>query len=116
MNFLTENATIYFMFRNSGKDYNDLGRYDDCSANTNYRYLLASISKGLPISMNLGLCVPSICTAKDFNQLFKSTLITVINTMIPEFFEGVKGFNTSIQLNSDDLSFYDSRDLNKDST
>lgn len=55
------------MFRNSGKDYNDLGRYDDCSANTNYRYLLASISKGLPISMNLGLCVPSICTAKDFN-------------------------------------------------
>jgi len=41
------------------------------------------------------LCVPDVCTAEDFNDLFKSTFITVINSMIPEIFSGVKGFDTN---------------------
>lgn len=28
--------------------------------------------------------------------------------MIPEFFKGVKGFNTTTKLKTDDLTFYDS--------
>ena len=50
------------MFRNSGKDYNDLGRYDDCLKLTDYRYILASVPHVFPIPMALGLCVPAACS------------------------------------------------------
>ena len=29
-NFIRYNDTVLHIFRNSGKDYNDYGRYDDC--------------------------------------------------------------------------------------
>jgi len=29
-NFMSYNDTVIHIFRNSGKDYNDFGRYEDC--------------------------------------------------------------------------------------
>ena len=29
-NFMSYNDTVMHIFRNSGKDYNDYGRYEDC--------------------------------------------------------------------------------------
>ena len=29
-NFMSYNDTVMHIFRNSGKDYNDFGRYEDC--------------------------------------------------------------------------------------
>ena len=60
--FLEYNQTLEVMYRNSGKDYNDLGRYDHCVSLPHYKYILATIPKALPISLNLGLCVPNNCT------------------------------------------------------
>ena len=59
--FLTYNKTIEIIYRNSGKDYNDLGRYDDCLLINGFHYILASIPKALPIPMAVGMCIPDIC-------------------------------------------------------
>ena len=60
--FLSNNETIEQIFRNSGKDYNDLGRYEDCLNTTGFRYILATVAHALPIPMSVGLCVPLVCT------------------------------------------------------
>lgn len=77
------------MFRNSGKDYNDLGRFEDCLdigvATDEFRYILGTIPKAFPIPMSLGICVPTICTVQDFNN-YKPYIIESINTIIPELF------------------------------
>ena len=86
MNFLTDNKTVYTMFRNSGKDYNDLGRFEDCNKEPDFVYILASVQQGLPAPLNLGLCVPKECSADDFNRYFKASFIAGINTLIPEIF------------------------------
>ena len=59
-NFMKYNKTVSRIFRNSGKDYNDLGRYEDCLniKDKEFRYILASVPKAFPIPMNLGICVP----------------------------------------------------------
>ena len=80
------------MFRLSGKDYNDLGRYEDCTNLSNFNYILASVPHVFPIPMALGLCVPSACSATDMAS-FKPYIISAINDVIPEVFEGIKGFN-----------------------
>ncbi len=113
--FLENNETVNRIFRNSGKDYNDLGRYEDCLNLTSYRYILATVPKAFPIPMVLGMCVPEVCTVQDFNN-FKSYLVTAINLLIPEVFQGIKGFDLHIQLNTDDLHFEDSKTKNEEVT
>jgi hypothetical protein len=39
---------------------------------------------------------------QDFNN-FKDYLITAINSLIPELFQGVKGFDLTTQITRDDL-------------
>lgn len=112
---MENNETVTKIFRNSGKDYNDLGRFEDCLNLTGYRYILASVPKAFPIPMSLGMCVPDICTVQDFNN-FKSYLVSMINLVIPELFEGLKGFDLSLQLNTDDLHFEDSQQKNDEVT
>ena len=80
------------ILRNSGKDYNDLGRYYDCIDSPGFRYILATVPKALPIGISVGMCVPEVCNVQDFNN-FKAYIVQAINALIPEFFEGVKGFN-----------------------
>lgn len=65
--------------------------------------------------MSLGLCVPSVCTANDFDA-FKPFFVEAINSMLPEFLAGIKGFDTELQLSVTDLDFEDSVALNKEVT
>lgn len=86
---MQNNKTLYLIFRNSGKDYNDLGRYEDCLELKNYedgfRYIVGTVSKAFHIPMSLGLCLPKVCTVQDFNN-FKPYLVEEINKYIPEIF------------------------------
>lgn len=113
--FLSNNETVEKILRNSGKDYNDLGRYEDCLNTTGFRYVLATVPHALPIPMSLGLCVPDVCTVQDFNN-FKSYLVGAANALIPDLFAGVKGFDLRTQLNADDLHFEDSLRRNQEVT
>jgi len=81
------NKTATRILRYSGKDYNDLGKYEDCLKikDEKFNYILATIPKSFPIPISLGICVPDVCTTKDFNSA-KPYLITVINEYIPEIF------------------------------
>ena len=92
---MVNNDTIFKMYRNSGKDYNDLGRYEDCENMTDFRYILASITRAFPIPMALGLCVPAVCSVKDFNA-FKPFLVTTLNDIMIEEFSGIKGFDPNL--------------------
>ena len=61
--FISNNETVEHIIRNSGKDYNDLGRYYDCiNTREDFRYILASVPNALPIGVSVGLCVPKVCT------------------------------------------------------
>jgi len=60
--FLANNETVERILRNSGKDYNDLGRYYDCLNTTGFRYILASVPHALPIGISVGMCIPEVCT------------------------------------------------------
>lgn len=110
--FLDNNETVSRIFRNSGKDYNDLGRYEDCLNLTNYNYILATVPKAFPIPMSLGICVPSVCKVQDFNA-FRAYLVQMVNQLIPELFTGIKGFDLHLQLSTEDMSFEDSYTLNR---
>ena len=58
-NFIQYNDTVLHIFRNSGKDYNDYGRFDDCVNMHNFNYFIAMILDRFPIPFTLGLCLPS---------------------------------------------------------
>ena len=60
--FLSNNDTVERIIRNSGKDYNDLGRYYDCLDTKGFRYILATVPHALPITISVGMCVPQVCT------------------------------------------------------
>lgn len=64
--FLEYQETLYTMYKNSGKEYNDFGRYSACVNLTGeFRYVVLMVPDALPYPMSLGLCVPWQCTAQD---------------------------------------------------
>ena len=78
--FISNSDSILKMYRNSGKDYNDFGRMDDCEAIDGFNYLLMTFStdEKLPIPFNMGLCVPTICKEADLNE-FLPIFLPVMN-------------------------------------
>ena len=114
--FSENNATLEEILRNSGKDYNDLGRYEDCTYEVpGFHYILVTVPRGLPIPVSMGLCVPQVCTIADFNE-FKPYMISAVNGLLPELFAGIKGFDVTIQIGEADLHFANSYELNKEVT
>ncbi len=116
-NFLTYNKTIEKIFRNSGKDYNDLGRYEDCLKikDTEFSYILVSVPHAFPIPIMLGLCMPKVCTVTEFN-VFKPYFVNALNQWIPEIFKGIKGFDMNTKLHTSDMQFEDSLKRNEETT
>ena len=58
-NFISYNDTVMHIFRNSGKDYNDFGRYEDCGGDLkNFNYFMVTVLKKFPIPFTMGLCLP----------------------------------------------------------
>jgi hypothetical protein len=67
------------MYRNSGKDYNDFGRYLECLEISGFDYILAITSfKQINNPMSVGLCIPNVCKESDLNS-FKPYVIPAIN-------------------------------------
>ena len=42
--------------------------------------------------MNLGMCIPQVCSVGDF-MAFKPWLVEALNSVMIELFDDVKGFN-----------------------
>lgn len=58
------------MYRFTGKDYNDLGRYKSCVENDDLRYLLLNCKEDrcgnrFSVDVSLGLCIPKKCSDQD---------------------------------------------------
>jgi hypothetical protein len=51
----------------------------------------------------------------DFNS-FRPYLVSAINSVIPELFQGIKGVDQNTQLNTDDLKFDESVERNSEAT
>ena len=66
-NFMSYNDTVMHIFRNSGKDYNDFGRYEDCRAIHSFNYFMVTILHKFPIPFTMGICLPNECTLTDLN-------------------------------------------------
>ena len=81
-NFLTQSEIVMQIFRNSGKDYNDFGRFNDCTANVDFKYYMATIMKKFPIPISFGLCLPKECSLADLDE-FKPFLLKVVNAVLP---------------------------------
>ena len=58
-NFMSYNNTVMHIFRNSGKDYNDFGRYEDCDEIHHFNYFMITVLKKFPVPFAVGLCLPS---------------------------------------------------------
>lgn len=102
----------------SGKDYNDFGKYVECEADPNSNYLLGYYTKKdtLPGSMSMGLCVPSVCTAAELNEL-KHFFLPALNSFIGHILTDIQGFNlSSVQFLSEDIRFDNSLTLNNEFT
>jgi hypothetical protein len=94
-NFFMGNADpLLHMFRNSGKDYNDFGRFHECteSAHLPMNYYLVGVFDKFPFPLTIGVCLPQECTLEDL-EAFRPHLANGLNTgaVIGNIFEDVKG-------------------------
>ena len=75
------NFELFFnMYRYSGKDYNDFGRYKSCIKSADkYNYLLLKCkedrcSNRFPVDVSIGLCVPAQCSIADLQIILPYVL------------------------------------------
>ena len=81
----------------------------------NFNYFMATVLYKFPIPFTLGLCLPSQCSLDDLND-FKPFMIDIVNTIIPNMFEEVKGFSKQTHIHEEDLLFVDSAQENRKTT
>jgi hypothetical protein len=62
---MTNSDMVLHMIRSSGHDYNDFGRYRDCSTKHKMNYYLVSVLDKFPVPMGVGLCLPEQCSLED---------------------------------------------------
>ena len=105
-NFMSYNDTVFHIFRNSGKDYNDFGRYEDCQEMHHFNYYMVTVLKKFPIPFTMGLCLPKECQMEDLLE-FKPFMTKAINTALPNMFEGVKGYDVVPTVDESDVDFVD---------
>lgn len=102
--FISQADTVIHIIRNSGKDYNDYGRYRDC-LETNHQqmsYFLVSILDRFPVPLSIGFCLPQPCGVDDL-EAFKPTLVSSIKSTLPYLFEDVKGFEDKNDVTAADI-------------
>ena len=105
-NFMSYNDTVMHIFRNSGKDYNDFGRYEDCQQMHHFNYFMITVLKKFPIPFTMGLCLPQECQLADLQE-FKPFMTKAINAALPNMFEDVKGFAAVPIVEESDVDFVD---------
>ena len=70
-------------YRNSGKDYNDFGRFSSCAENENFEYMLMTCKEErcghkFSIDISMGICVPKECSKTDVENILP-LLIPILN-------------------------------------
>ncbi|OMJ69419.1 hypothetical protein SteCoe_32871 [Stentor coeruleus] len=85
------NQEIAKMLYYSGRDINDLGKYEECNDLENARYILL-IAKVGPIVITFGICGPKSCEAEDY----KYSLVEVIKAH-PKVEEFMKSEDLDVQ-------------------
>lgn len=112
--FMTNSDAVTHIIRNSGKDYNDYGRYRDCIETTHNQmsYFLISILEKFPVPLSIGLCLPHPCSVSDL-EAFKPTLVNVIQSTLPFLFEDVKGFENKHNITTEDIRIIEPFNENK---
>lgn len=109
---------ILQIIRNSGRDYNDFGRFQDCLNLEGFDYLLAitSFSRAINNPLSIGFCVPNVCKETDLNS-FKPYIIPAINTQLSFIFSQVKGLNSkNLQLKNNEVNLIYSKQMNQTAT
>ena len=104
---MTNSEMVLQIYRNSGKDYNDFGRYHECIDIPGFDYLLAdaSFSKQIHNPMSVGLCIPNVCKEYDLNS-FKPYVIPAVNSYLSLIFSQVKHIDSkNLQLKNSEVRF-----------
>ena len=103
---------IGMMVYNSGKDINDLGRYEDCNELDYARYISFSVN-GLPVGVYLGICGPAECTSEDYS-LVSPKLATIANDIIENAGIDISLFDVTFEASN--FVFVDSVKTNEENT
>jgi len=103
--FISQADSVIHIIRNSGKDYNDYGRYWDCLDNSRLQmnYFLVSILDRFPVPLSIGLCLPSPCSVEDLEKSKPTLLLPMIQSTLPYFFEDVRGFEAKHEVTAEDI-------------
>ena len=76
-----------YMYRSSGKDYNDFGRFKSCAKNDKFNYMLLNCKEErcanrFPIDVSTGLCISKQCNEVDM-QILLPYWMGHLNEMMP---------------------------------
>ena len=117
--FFENSDILYSMFRLSGKEYNDFGRFKDCVKDERFQYLLVTCKEEkcgdkFPIPVSVGWCIPKECSKDDINKLLPYLMPIVDDDILPYEFSPIPGLQ-NVQLSIQELSLADSVDLNNES-
>ena len=71
---------MFKIYHNSGKDYNDFGRFEECESMPDFNYILGVVNTGKKLAnpLSWGLCMPIVCKDFDLNE-YKSYIVETIN-------------------------------------
>ena len=101
----------------TGKDINDLGRYDDCQNLTFTHYILFTIRNSLPINIFIGLCAPINCSSHDFTVTLKPEIRKLIDLALNAAEDDTSDSEIApLVVKDEDILFVDPTIANKDVT
>lgn len=97
--------------RYSGKRFNDIGNYLECSKTPNMTYFIFVLQYSIPEPFaKIGFCLPEICTEKSLYDMMNDTLMPIISKFtsilegVPITVKNSKEFHNS--LSKDTVGFY----------
>jgi hypothetical protein len=105
-------------YRNSGKDYNDFGRFKDCKDHPDYQYFLITCKEDrcggkFPTSVSMGICAPADCSEEELRAIIPEVLPAINDLAIPyEFAHIVEDSDVPLTLSMDELVLVDSEQKN----
>ena len=112
----TENTRAFAsIYRLTGKDYNDFGKFANCVDNPRTHYSLIQCKEErcndkFPIDMSIGACFPKECSAEDISWLLPHILPLVNEHIIPYQFANVNDVDKKLKevnISADEVRFVD---------
>lgn len=102
-------------YSNTGKTYNDFGRFQDCVENKETEYMLLNCkedrcSNRFPVDISIGLCIPKPCSKDDIMIVLPFMLPYINAGIMPYQFTNLNqnDIKKSMHISSDELTLVDS--------